>query len=627
MLNVTEETDDGTAVPTLDLRLAGEALILLVEQYGLFGARAPLHLAQPYAAEPKENLDKLIRSGAFKPLDLLTLTRGSPSIRYNTQEKRALAVCLGYCLMDFFDADLSSQRIYFLGSTKESRSGTLKQTLYLSFASNLPATAESHIFRIGHPTLLSFAKLLLEIEFGQSIDFCITSNCDKTNRATWAELCDMVDQLEEERNDSYLQAVRGCLMAHRQISRALRLGAAYERDAELTIRKELYGEVVEKLEAALAESTPRTGNKRQRSESPDPIPRTKLRLSKPNFQGQSEQEASFHSAIAPKTWLRDLMTISRQVEIKRREWRVTAPIRVAILDTGLDWDFPVFRKRTGLLKSISDVKDFVTSSTPTATDIFGHGTFMARLIMECAPGAEILVARVAENTDKLKNSQANVKEAILWAGQAGRADIISMSFGFPRDDPGIREAIETVQKQRNEEVIFIASAGNSSTDDESFPARHPSVISVYATNSHGTFLQSNPVSTSNGADILGAYGDDIPDAIREEFRTTYPKVCQPGSSVATAVMAGISATMLAYADVLPSLVPFQREAAAVLQCLRTTKGMEALLFRLAPNDRDHPRLRAVNPMWFWKNRSDDTMRYNAISEALWDIHRRLPRRG
>ncbi|KAK4233927.1 hypothetical protein C8A03DRAFT_47630 [Achaetomium macrosporum] len=721
MLNVLEDADDGAADPSLDLRLSSctdstlcpgdqwlqvrcspihsswdasvaeiqniclhlrnhagreEALILLIEQYGLFGAWTPLQPTQAPPALPKENLDKLISSGAFKPLDLLTLTKGVASMRYKPQEKRALAVRLGYCLMDFFDADLSSKRIYFLGSTKASCCRTRNETLYLSFASGLPTTTESHVFQTGHPTLLSFAKLLLEIDFGQNIDLSISSKYDE-NRGTWAELCSIVDQLENERNDSYLEAVRGCLMAHIRISKALKRGGADGRDAELTIRKQLYRRVVEKLETALAESTPRAGNKRQRSESPEPTSRTKsclgirdeqrepsidasdvcanaLPASKrpwmPNSQEteskelsrlclsssvllpgstgsnprwQPEREALFHSAIVPEMWLSELTKISRQVESKRRECRVTAPVRVAILDTGLDRHFPVFRERSGLLKSVTDVKDFVTPSTPTATDIFGHGTFMARLIMECAPGVEILVARVAENTNKLKHSQANIKEAILWAGQAGKADIISMSFGFPSDDQGIREAIETVQNQRNENIIFLASAGNSSTDDESFPARHPSVISVYATNCHGVFLQSNSASTSNGAAVLGTYGDDIPAAIREEFRTTYPRVCEPGSSVATAIMAGISATMLAYASVLPSLVSLQ--GVTVLQHLWTTKGMEAMLYRLAPEDRDRPRLRAVKLMWFWKNRPDDASRYFAICDALWDIDRRLPR--
>ncbi|KAL8367020.1 hypothetical protein RB599_011105 [Gaeumannomyces hyphopodioides] len=587
MLNVSEDADDGAAVPNLDFRLSsctdstpcpgtqwlqvrcgsidsnwnasvaeiqnicldlrnrtgqGEALILLLEKYGLFGAWTPLQLAQPSSAPPKENLDKLISSGAFKPLDPHTLMRGPRPIRYNIQEKRALAVRLGYCLMDFFDAGLSSKRIYFLGSTKASCSPTRSETLYLSFASGLPATTEPHVFQIGHPTLLSFAKLLLEIEFGQSIDLNISSDDDKTNRVIWAELCYVVDQLEEERSDSYLQAVRGCLLAHIQISKNLRLGSADERDAELTIRKELYRKVVEKLETALADCTPRAGNKRQRSESPEPTSRTKPRFGirderrepsidasdvranalsrqalirsnpawgsrpaskrprmpntpetesiRPSWLGlsssgllpgptesnprwQPEREALFHSAIVPKMWLSELMKISRQVESKRREWRIATPVRVAILDTGLDWDFPVFRERSGLLKSVTDVKDFVTPSTSTVTDVFGHGTFMARLIMECAPGVEILVARVAENTIELKNSQANIKEVreapattpsthksytIGWTGnplgRTGRQSrhhlhVLRLPKRRPRDTRGHRDGAEGARRKHH----------------------------------------------------------------------------------------------------------------------------------------------------------------------------------
>lgn len=204
-----------------------------------------------------------------------------------------------------------------------------------------------------------------------------------------------------------------------------------------------------------------------------------------------------------------------------------------------------------------------------------------------------------------------------------------MSFGFPYDDQAIREAIEMVQKERQEEIIFLASAGNSSIDDESFPARHSAVISVYATNCHGAFLQSNSASISNGAAVLGTYGDDLPEFIREEFSTTYPEVCQPGSSVATAIMAGISATMLAYTTVLPSIVPFQGILAStcsnVLQRLRTTKGMEEVLCRLVRQDLDHQRLKAVNPRWFWKSRPTDVDRYIAICDTLRNLDGRFPR--
>ncbi|KAK1236933.1 hypothetical protein MKX08_007881 [Trichoderma sp. CBMAI-0020] len=340
--------------------------------------------------------------------------------------------------------------------------------------------------------------------------------------------------------------------------------------------------------------------------------------------GKLEPEAEFHSAtVVPQMWLRDLKKISELVEHKRRECAVSAEIRVAILDTGLNREFPAFQAKSGLLKSIIETKDFVNPNAPTITDTFGHGTLMARLLMECAPGAGIIVARVTKNTNKLESSRKNIKKAILWAGQIGKADIIFMSFGFPNNDQGIREAIEKVQKERQDNIIFLASAGNSSIDDESFPARHPAVISVYATNCNGDFLQSNAKSTSNSAAVLGTFGDDIPSSIQEEFSSTYPKICEPGSSVAAVVMAGISATMLIYTAILPRLISLQGKASTsdnILQRLRTTKGMEAALDRLAPKDDDYPRRRAVNPIWFWK-KSTDLARYAAIFDTLSKLDR------
>jgi hypothetical protein len=364
---------------------------------------------------------------------------------------------------------------------------------------------------------------------------------------------------------------------------------------------------------------------------------------------QPEPDALFHSAIVPQRWLEDLKAISKQVELKRRQCNATTPIRIAILDTGFNPKWPIFETKSDLLRSIVDGKDFVEPGVSTMKDSFGHGTYMARLIMECAPGAEIIVARVARNTNELEKSVGNVKEvsdlhsptlkqnnklidvaqAILWAGQSGKADIISMSFGLPYDDQGICDAIESVQRSRKGNIIFLASTGNSSIDCESFPARHHSVISVFAMNCHGTFLQSNAASASNGVSVLGTYGDDIPDDICEEFSATYPRVCRPGSSVATAVMAGISATVLMYAPALPFLVSLQGKAAStsnhVLKRMWTTKGMEAMLYRLSQRDPGHPRFHAVKPMWFWKNRPNDTVRSWAICDTLSDIDRRFPR--
>lgn len=241
--------------------------MLLIKECELFRAWNPFSQQKKSPAYPKKSLDELIESGAFKPLDLAALTSGSSSTRYNIREKRSLAVRLGHSLMDFFDVDMGSKRIHLLGAATSS---LRHRPLYVSFTSGLPGEIEAYTFRVGNPALLSFAKLLLEIHVGQSIPLSVGAQCDVANRATWAELCYYVDQLVQERYDTYLEAVRACLMVHIQISEALRLDDTDRVSDQLTIRKELYRQVVSKLERGLAESTPRAQGKRGRSESPEP---------------------------------------------------------------------------------------------------------------------------------------------------------------------------------------------------------------------------------------------------------------------------------------------------------------------------------------------------------------------
>lgn len=217
-------------------------------------------------------------------------------------------------------------------------------------------------------------------------------------------------------------------------------------------------------------------------------------------------------------------------------------------------------------------------------------------------------------------------QAILWAGRTCQVDIISMSFGFPRDNRQIGEAITTVQRERGDSIIFLASAGGFSTDEESFPARHPEVLSVHATNSEGIF-PSPPTTVDTGATMLGTFGHDIPDRIQQEFRPKYEHVCQPGSSVATAVLAGISATMLAYSHALPSLLPFGQESEnaksrRILRHMHSTKGMEAALLAMSKAGAYASRHRAVNPMIFWRTHAGDMERSTALITALAAVDRK-----
>jgi len=162
--------------------------------------------------------------------------------------------------------------------------------------------------------------------------------------------------------------------------------------------------------------TPATGNTPRSHATPPPPDRdrqcldsvTKTRSVHPHAPPATTPEPRPGVTPAPQAWAGDLKKASELVERKRREHQVKTPVRVAILDTGLNRDLAVFNHKPGLANWITCEKDFVQPSALAMTDTFGHGTFMARLVMECAPGAEIYVARVAENSKALERSQGNV---------------------------------------------------------------------------------------------------------------------------------------------------------------------------------------------------------------------------
>src|SRR3954453_21618691 len=109
-----------------------------------------------------------------------------------------------------------------------------------------------------------------------------------------------------------------------------------------------------------------------------------------------------------------------------------APVRIAIVDSGVDGRHPELVGRIGLARS------FVGGSA--LTDSIGHGTFVAGEIAALtgngagiagiAPNAELIVAKVAE-ADGGVPAAAEAK-AIRWSVDHG-ARVVNLSLGAPRD--------------------------------------------------------------------------------------------------------------------------------------------------------------------------------------------------
>ncbi|KAL8374508.1 hypothetical protein RB599_001285 [Gaeumannomyces hyphopodioides] len=346
------------------------------------------------------------------------------------------------------------------------------------------------------------------------------------------------------------------------------------------------------------------------------------------------QDGAFQTGrhATPANWLGDLkkisgdiMKIPGQCELRPRA------IRVAILDTGVNLGRQFFKSRVRREK-IRKLADFAPGGRPgeDAVDTFGHGSLMAQLLMEVAPMADVYIARVAADTDSLSRSKAAIAQAIEWADNQD-VDIISMSFGFDENDPSISGAIESVYTRRGGSVIFIASAGNSLYEHEKFPAQHPFVIAIYATDTRGTFVNTNSPLTGDSGPVFGTYaGDQIPSRFTEEYGST---ICKPGSSVATAIAAAIATITLAYIESLPWVglavadkvkmdqeLKRRREKLLNLQKLRTRVGMSGVFNRMAP-DKTQQR-RWICPIWFWHDRPQNEERQTALLEVANDV--RIP---
>ncbi|HEX4518958.1 MAG TPA: S8 family serine peptidase [Gaiellaceae bacterium] len=174
-----------------------------------------------------------------------------------------------------------------------------------------------------------------------------------------------------------------------------------------------------------------------------------------------------------------------------------APVKVAVIDSGIDASHPEFAGR--VLGGISYV------GTNWRTDTCGHGTFVAGEIAAnpfnnvgiagLAFNAELLVAKVVE-PDCNVSTEGEVK-AIRWAVANG-ARVISLSIGGTRDpaepdldsySPAEQSAVEYAYSKG---VLVVAAVGNGTQTPKlpwpyaDYPAALPHVLGVAALRQDGS---------------------------------------------------------------------------------------------------------------------------------------------
>jgi len=199
-------------------------------------------------------------------------------------------------------------------------------------------------------------------------------------------------------------------------------------------------------------------------------------------------------------------------------------VTVAVIDTGVmgshrDLIPALADGRARVLTGTSFLGGSAENGTPGNVDPNGHGTHVAGIIAAAkdngiggagvAPEAQILPVRVLNAAGSGWGS--DIAAAIRWAHDQG-ADVINMSLGAPGTTPGdISAAINyatTDARNGHGPTVVVAAAGNNGTQYSSmWPAEHPRVVAVAATDaadnvtsfsSRGTYVDV----AAPGLDIL-----------------------------------------------------------------------------------------------------------------------------
>jgi len=189
-----------------------------------------------------------------------------------------------------------------------------------------------------------------------------------------------------------------------------------------------------------------------------------------------------------------------------------AGVLVAVVDTGVDFDHPFLAGAVDaggydFISGDSDPdeeRNFVDDDGDGVVDEqFGHGTFVASLVLAVAPGARILPVRVLD--DEGFGTAETVAAGIVWAVDAG-VQVINVSVDIPRSSEIVKSAIEYAKTQ---DVVVVASAGNDGRNALDFPARFEEALGVAALDALGvraffSNFEDKVAVSAPGVDLIGA---------------------------------------------------------------------------------------------------------------------------
>lgn len=196
------------------------------------------------------------------------------------------------------------------------------------------------------------------------------------------------------------------------------------------------------------------------------------------------------------------------------ETTATSP-KVVVLDTGISKTemCPAMLKKLSEQYEqwweIPDGQDPANPKDGFLDPSSGHGTFIAGLVHQLAPGRAIVPVRVIEPFGDVAVSDVVLAIEALRSQQAlDEHTVVNMSFGgYADEEMDVLSA--AVRRVRATGAAVVASAGNDATDRPLFPACLPDVVAVAALDPYGPAAYTNHGAwvdaCAPGTDLVSAF--------------------------------------------------------------------------------------------------------------------------
>lgn len=217
-----------------------------------------------------------------------------------------------------------------------------------------------------------------------------------------------------------------------------------------------------------------------------------------------------------------------------------AGVTVAIIDTGVQLAHPALAGALAL-----DGHDFVDGDTTPedapdgidndgdglADEAYGHGTHVAGIVRQVAPGARILPLRAL--TAEGEGDAFAVAQAILYAASHG-ARVINLSLGTPATASVLKDAVRRASQAG---ALVVAAAGNEGLESKQYPAAANCVIGVTSVGATGAI---SVFANRGGWVSVAAPGEAILSAFPRDGYASWS-----GTSMATPFVSGQAALLFA----------------------------------------------------------------------------------